>query len=179
MTTQHPPSKAEKYDTMLEEMRSIVKGETDCIANMSNVASLVYNFLNNDLKREDGKQTTNWVGFYIVRAPGTLVLGPFHGKVACLRIKFGRGVCGAAASQKKTVVVPDVHKFEGHIACDSASESEIVVPLFNQEGDIVGVFDLDSPNLNQFDEEDKRGLEEIAKVLGEGCIWDVCQVKSP
>ena len=107
----------------------------------------------------------NWVGFYVLRN-GQLVVGPFQGKPACIEIPLGRGVCGTAAAERKTVLVEDVHRFPGHIACDSASNSEIVVPIFCN-GEIYGVLDIDSPYLSRFTREDQRGLEEIVKILEE------------
>ena len=111
----------------------------------------------------------NWAGFYLMKE-GRLQLGPFQGKVACLRIPVGRGVCGTAVAEDKTQRIADVHQFPGHIACDSASNSEIVVPL-RCKGAIVGVLDIDSPLFERFDEEDQKGLEEFAQILEQGCKW--------
>ncbi|MEI9990635.1 MAG: GAF domain-containing protein [Rhizomicrobium sp.] len=125
-------------------------GERDGIANAANLAGLLYM----------GLADLNWAGFYFLRGPG-LVLGPFQGKPACVRIEIGRGVCGTAAARRETVVVPDVEEFPGHIACDAASRSEIVVPLL-RDGRLIGVLDLDSPVPGRFDAEDAKGLEALA-----------------
>lgn len=141
-------NKCEKYETLLPQLRAIVDGEIDVIANLANIAAAL-------------KQTFDflWVGFYIVRGD-ELVLGPFQGPIACTRIARGRGVCGAAWAQQKTIVVPDVEKFPGHIACSSDSKSEIVVPVF-KDGDVTMVLDIDSSELNTFDETDAHYLEQI------------------
>ena len=143
-------SKPEQYDQLLEQARALLYGERDRIANAANLAALVYHAL----------PQVNWVGFYFF--DGTeLVVGPFQGKPACIRIPLGRGVCGAAASTREVQLVEDVFAFEGHITCDSDSRSELVVPLF--EGDqLIGVFDLDSPVPARFDAEDAAGLAAIA-----------------
>ncbi len=125
-------------------------GERDALANAANMTALLYEKL----------PDLNWVGFYFLQGR-ELVLGPFQGRVACVRIALGRGVCGTAAEQRKTIVVPDVHAFPGHIACDAASRSEIVVPLI-QDGRLIGVLDLDSPLPARFDEKDEAGLSEAA-----------------
>ena len=146
-------SKAERYALLLEQVRSVVEGETDRIANMANVASMIH-------------ETFGfwWTGFYRVEGD-ELVLGPFQGPLACTRIKWGRGVCGTAWAEGHTIVVPDVDQFPGHIACSSASRSEIVVPLRDSKGDVFAVLDIDSAELNTFDEEDRRWLERIVAVL--------------
>ncbi|WP_339879898.1 GAF domain-containing protein [Pseudidiomarina gelatinasegens] len=142
------------YDLLLEQARAITAGEPDLIANLSNISALVY----------DALDDVNWVGFYLTREPETLVLGPFQGKVACLRIAFGRGVCGAAAATRETQRIEDVHAFADHIACDAASNSEVVVPLIiNNE--VVGVFDLDSPSIARFSEADAEGLTRIGRFI--------------
>jgi GAF domain-containing protein len=146
-------TKAELYKTVADQLQSLIRAESDWIANLANAAALIFESLT-DL---------NWAGFYLLKG-GELVVGPFQGKVACVRIQIGKGVCGTAAETRKTVIVPDVHEFPGHIACDSASRSEIVVPLI-REGELIGVLDLDSPSLARFDDEDAAGLEELAKVL--------------
>lgn len=145
--------KHELYARLAQEMRGLIAGETDFIANLANAAALIYHSL----------PDLNWAGFYLLKQ-GELVVGPFQGKPACVRIAMGKGVCGTAALQRSTVIVRDVHEFPGHIACDSASNSEIVVPLI-RGGDLVGVLDLDSPNVARFDEGDKDGLETLAGVL--------------
>ncbi len=152
-------SKAEIYQSLVPQIKALIDGESDLIANLANVAAALkeqFNWL--------------WVGFYLVKPLGSdmddkeLVLGPFQGPVACTRIKKGRGVCGAAWQNASTLIVPDVEKFPGHIACSSLSKSEIVIPLF-KDGEVFGVLDVDSELLNQFDEIDKMYLEEIVKPL--------------
>lgn len=145
---------ATDYPLIIEQARAITAGEPDLIANLSNISALVYEALDD----------VNWVGFYLTREPNLLVLGPFQGKVACLRIPFGKGVCGAAAVQRKTQLVVDVHQFDGHIACDAASNSEVVVPLIVND-QVVGVFDLDSPKVGRFDETDAAGLTELGRFI--------------
>ena len=139
---------------------SLLEGETDLIANAANLASLIYHEL----------PDVNWAGFYLLRGD-TLVLGPFQGRPACVRIPLGRGVCGAAAAERRTLVVPDVHAFPGHIACDAASRSEIVVPLL-KGGLLLGVLDVDSPLLDRFSVEDRQLLEGLAVLLGQGSALD-------
>jgi len=148
-------SKADQYEKLAAQLSSLLAGERDLIANAANVSSLLFHSL----------PDLNWVGFYFER-DGELVLGPFQGKPACVRIKIGQGVCGTAASKCETVIVPDVHQFPGHIACDSVSNSEIVVPLL-KGSKLVGVLDLDSPLLNRFDEDDAIGLERLNRILVE------------
>lgn len=138
------------YAGLLAQVRSLVEGENDRVANAANVASLIWHTL----------PELNWAGFYFFDGH-ELVLGPFQGKPACIRIGLGRGVCGTAAQQQQTVIVDNVHEFPGHIACDSASQSEIVVPL-RRGGDLIGVLDLDSPRPGRFDEQDRAGLEAVA-----------------
>ena len=146
-------SKAELYKELLEQANALFEGEHDFVANAANLSALLFHSL----------EYLNWAGFYLLKDDG-LVLGPFQGKPACVRIAIGKGVCGTAARERKTIIVPDVNKFPGHIACDSASKSEIVVPLV-RFGKIIGVLDLDSPNLERFDQEDARGLEALADVI--------------
>jgi L-methionine (R)-S-oxide reductase len=141
------------YDDLLTAIDAITTGEADTIANMANVAALLWEYL----------PDLNWAGFYRI-VEGELVLGPFQGKAACIRIPIGKGVCGAAAQTGLTQLVPDVHAFAGHIACDSASRSELVVPLFHL-GSVCAVIDLDSPSLNRFDADDAAGVEAIAAML--------------
>lgn len=146
-------SKPEQYAQLLEQAEALLHDERDRIANAANLSALVYNAL----------PALNWVGFYLY--DGTeLVVGPFQGLPACVRIPLDKGVCGAAARTRTTQRVEDVHAFPGHIACDSASRSELVVPLVANDGALIGVFDLDSPEPGRFDEEDQRGLEAIAAV---------------
>jgi len=143
------------YADLAGELRELLAGERDAVANMANFAALVFHAL----------PDLNWAGFY--RLVGDeLVLGPFQGKPACIRIGLGRGVCGTAALRRQTVVVPDVHQFPGHIACDGASNSEIVVPLIAPRGDrLCGVLDLDSPLIGRFDADDQQGLEPLVAIL--------------
>lgn len=146
-------TKAEQYEQLLSQARALLAGETDRIANAANLAALVFHAL----------PALNWVGFYFYDGR-ELVVGPFQGRPACVRIALGRGVCGTAAVTRQSQVVPDVDSFPGHIPCDSASRSELVVPLFLQDA-LLGVFDLDSPVAARFDEEDRRGLEAVAAVF--------------
>ncbi|MGE8244774.1 MAG: GAF domain-containing protein [Stenotrophomonas maltophilia] len=148
-------SKPEQYGQLLAQARALVHGERDRIANAANLSALVYHALPH----------LNWVGFYFFDGK-ELVVGPFQGLPACVRIPLDKGVCGVAASQRVTQRIEDVDAFPGHIACDSASRSELVVPLVHN-GDLVGVFDLDSPSLARFDAEDQAGLEAIAAVFVE------------
>ena len=141
------------YKTLNAQLSALVKGVPHPVANLANAAALLYHTL-------DG---LNWAGFYLLEGD-TLVLGPFQGRPACIEIPVGRGVCGAAVAEGKTQLVPDVHEFPGHIACDSASNSEIVVPI-HVGSEIVGVLDLDSPHIGRFTEEDRAGLEEFARIL--------------
>jgi GAF domain-containing protein len=152
-----PTDKAAAYAELETGLRALLAGEHDLIANAANLAALLYWSL----------PELNWAGFYLVEpARGDLLLGPFQGKPACVRIPVGRGVCGTAAARRETVVVPDVHAFAGHIACDSASNSEIVVPVVRGDR-LIGVLDLDSPVPGRFDEEDARGLERLVNVFVE------------
>lgn len=147
------PSTRPDYALLTRQVQSILEGERDLTANASQFSAFVY----------DTIADLNWAGFYLT-APAKkgdgqdLLVGPFQGKVACARIPFGRGVCGASAQDRRTILVPDVHAFPGHIACDSASNAEIVIPLV-KDGKLIGVFDIDSPSLNRFSEEDQAGLE--------------------
>ena len=145
--------KAELYRELCESAAALVAGEPDPVANLANLAALVWQFL----------PQLNWAGFYRVVA-GELVLGPFQGKPACIRIPFGQGVCGAAAASGETQLVPDVHAFPGHIACDAASRSELVVPVL-RGGTVIAVIDLDSPELARFDAEDAAGIEALARTI--------------
>ncbi|WP_262296057.1 GAF domain-containing protein [Microvirga sesbaniae] len=145
-------SKREFYASLAQQLSGLLEGEPDAIANAANMSALIYQFL----------PDLNWAGFYFMRG-SELVLGPFQGKTACVRIAVGRGVCGAAAERREPIVVPDVHAFPGHIACDSASRSELVVPLI-KDGKVLGVLDLDSPSPNRFDEEDRQGCEALVGI---------------
>ena len=142
------------YADLIAAARVLVEGVPDPVANMANVAALIWQFL----------PSLNWAGFYRFM-DGQLVLGPFQGKPACIRIALGSGVCGTAAETRRTIRVADVHAFPGHIACDSASASEIVVPIL-VEGALVGVLDLDSPLPDRFDLTDEQGLEELVRAIG-------------
>ena len=144
-------------NTLLTQLEALLSAETDPVANMANTAALVYN----------GLAGLNWAGFYLLKE-GVLVLGPFQGKPACVRISVGHGVCGTAVQLRKTVLVPDVHQFPGHIACDSASQSEIVVQLI-KNGVILGVVDLYSPQKGRFSQEDQVFFEKVAEILLKNC----------
>jgi L-methionine (R)-S-oxide reductase len=151
--------KQERYATLIPQIQSLIEGESDVIANLSNIAAAL-------------RQTMGffWVGFYLVKnnaAPAErqeLVLGPFQGPIACTRIQFGKGVCGASWKEKKVMLVPDVEKFPGHIACSSASQSEIVLPAF-KNGEVALVLDVDSDKLNDFDETDRQALEKLMRII--------------
>ena len=149
-------AKAELYRELNAQLAALFAGERDGLANAANAAALLW----------QGLPDLNWAGFYFLRG-GELVLGPFQGKVACVRIALGRGVCGTAAQKRETIVVTDVEKFPGHIACDHASRSEVVVPLV-KDGKLVGVLDLDSPSLARFDRADAAGLAKTAEIFLQG-----------
>jgi L-methionine (R)-S-oxide reductase len=146
-------SKAELYRELAQQLRALLEGERDPIANAANTAALLFHTL----------PDLNWAGFYFLHADNELVLGPFQGKPACVRIPVGQGVCGAAVARRKPVLVADVLAFPGHIACDSASRSELVVPLIAGER-ILGVLDLDSPHPSRFDADDQSGIERVAAI---------------
>jgi L-methionine (R)-S-oxide reductase len=141
------------YEELGAQLTGLYAGERDGLANTANMAALLY----------AGLPDLNWAGFYFLRG-NELVLGPFQGKVACVRIPMGKGVCGTAAARRETVIVADVHEFPGHIACDAASQSEIVLPLV-QGGRLIGVLDLDSPTIARFDERDAAGLSALTAIL--------------
>lgn len=145
---------ARRYEAILSLIDVVTNGESDLIANLANAASVLYHML----------PDVNWAGFYLLR-DSELVLGPFHGKPACVRIAIGRGVCGTSAELRQTLVVPNVHEFPGHIACDAASASEIVVPMIAAGGGLVGVLDIDSPVVGRFGDVDRRHLESIVQLL--------------
>ena len=151
--------KKEQYELLAQQLRALTEEETDRTANLANASAAI----NQALER------INWAGFYLVK-DDMLVLGPFQGKPACIRIAFGKGVCGTAAKSNQTQLVRDVHEFPGHIACDSASRSEIVVPIHDKDKKIAAVLDIDSPYTARFDEEDRVGLELCVKVLEECCF---------
>ncbi|MBR2986400.1 MAG: GAF domain-containing protein [Clostridia bacterium] len=147
------------YEELNDSLAAILDGVPHRIANLANASALLYDTLDR----------LNWAGFYLVEN-GILVLGPFQGKVACVEIEIGKGVCGTAVATGMTQLVKDVHAFPGHIACDSASNSEIVVPIF-QNGKVVGVLDIDSPEFARFDERDREGLEGFVRVLEEKIVF--------
>ncbi|WP_166242659.1 GAF domain-containing protein [Paenibacillus turpanensis] len=146
-------SKQENYQMVIKQLSALLEGESDSVANLSNASALLNQFL----------ADVNWVGFYLLKSE-ELVLGPFQGLPACVRIPIGKGVCGTAAQKKETIRVDDVHLFPGHIACDAASQSEIVVPIL-KDGQLIGVLDIDSPIKNRFDENDQEGLEQFVTTL--------------
>jgi len=153
LQTARAGSPADLYTELLEQSRALLEGERDSTANAANLAALVFHTL----------PDLNWAGFYWLRGR-ELVLGPFQGKPACVRIAVGKGVCGTAVAERRTIVVPDVNAFPGHIACDSASRSELVVPV-EHGGRVVGVLDLDSPSPGRFTAEDARGLEAVVRAF--------------
>lgn len=142
-----------RYEQLASQLDALLDGEKNKYANLSNASALLNQFFDR----------INWVGFYLMD-DGELVLGPFQGLPACIRIPLKKGVCGTAAARKETIIVPDVNAFPGHIACDAASQSEIVVPIL-KDGELLGVLDIDSPELNRFTEEDRAGLEHFVAVL--------------
>lgn len=147
-------SKKEHYADLVQQARGLLAGEHDLIANAANFSALVYHSL----------AQVNWAGFYLY--DGTeLVVGPFQGKPACIRIALGRGVCGTAAQTRQTQLVRDVNTFDGHIACDAASQSEVVVPLVKADGSLLGVWDVDSPVTDRFDDDDRAGMEALCAVF--------------
>ena len=147
--------KSDMYRELVKSADALTSGESDGVANMSNIAALLWEFL----------PDVNWTGFYRV-VDGELVLGPFQGKAACIRIPFGRGVCGAAAQTGETQLVEDVHAFPGHIACDANSASELVVPVM-RDGNVIAVVDLDSPSRGRFDHDDALGIESLVAVIAD------------
>ena len=146
--------KADLYRELGAQISGLIENETDPVANMANCASLIFHSV----------PKLNWAGFYLLKG-GELVLGPFQGRLACVRISLGRGVVGTAAEKRTTIRVADVNQFPGHIACDSASKSEIVVPLVSHDSHLLGVLDVDSPELDRFDAEDEAGFREIGKII--------------
>jgi len=149
-------NKTDLYAQLVDQARGLLAGERDRVANAANFSALVYEAL----------PDLNWAGFYFYDGR-ELVVGPFQGKPACVRIAIGKGVCGTAALRRETQLVRDVHEFPGHIACDAASRSEIVVPLVDVSGELIGVWDVDSPRLARFDEDDRAGMEALAAVFVE------------
>lgn len=163
--TMYPEDKSECYQLIHAQLKALLEDETCVIPNLGNASALLKLALSD----------TNWAGFYLLHKD-ELLLGPFQGKPACIHIPVGKGVCGTAVSQGKTQVVPNVHAFPGHIACDSESNSEIVIPIL-VDNNVVGVLDIDSPVFNRFDEADKEGLEEVVRILAAGCDWKEIQTK--
>lgn len=151
--TTYSGSSLDQYTMLGKQLDALLEGESNLVANLSNASALLNQFL----------ERINWVGFYLMK-DGELVLGPFQGLPACVRIQVGKGVCGTAVAEKKTMLIEDVHAFPGHIACDAASQSEIVIPLI-KDGSVIGVLDIDSPELSRFTKEDQEGLELFTKVL--------------
>jgi L-methionine (R)-S-oxide reductase len=143
----------QQYEMLAKQLDALLTGEKNVMANLSNASALLNQFFDR----------INWVGFYMMDG-NELVLGPFQGLPACIRIPVGRGVCGTSVAKKETIIVADVHAFPGHIACDAASQSEIVVPLL-KNGEVIGVLDIDSPEKNRFQEEDQQGLEHLVSIL--------------
>lgn len=156
----YPNDKKECYELLYSQLQSLFEGENHLIPNLSNTSAILGEAL----------KDINWVGFYLM-VHNQLLLGPFQGRVACTRIPVGKGVCGTAVLNKETQLVPDVHAFPGHIACDSASNSEIVIPILHN-GDVVAVLDIDSPIFSRFDKADKQGLEKIVQLLETSCDWN-------
>jgi len=146
--------------TLLRQAEALIEGERRLIPNLANLSALLWERL----------ETINWVGFYLMEE-GKLLLGPFQGKPACIHIPLGKGVCGTAAAERKTLLVPEVHEFSGHIACDSASRSELVVPLLEPSKKVLGVLDIDSPLPSRFTEEDARAMEKLADLIVSACDW--------
>lgn len=142
--------KQEFYQSLVKQTESLITGEPNIIANMANISALLFTSLDD----------VNWVGFYLIDSPTELVLGPFQGNPACIRIPLGKGVCGTAAATAQTQLVEDVHAFAGHIACDAASNSEIVIPV-HKNGEVFAVLDIDSPSIARFDADDQQGLEAL------------------
>jgi L-methionine (R)-S-oxide reductase len=160
-------NKQQHYAQLAKQVEAIVAGEQDLVANMANISAILYWALEN----------VNWAGFYLVKE-GQLVLGPFHGQPACIRIPIGKGVCGTAVSENTIQIVEDVHQFSGHITCDTASNSEIVLPI-HQNGQIIAVLDIDSPDIARFDIDDKSGLSQIVEILQATlCKTDEVEVRS-
>jgi GAF domain-containing protein len=158
-------NKQQHYAQLAQQVEAIVAGEQDLIANMANISAILYWALEN----------VNWAGFYLVKEE-QLVLGPFHGQPACIRIPIGKGVCGTAVSENTIQLIEDVHQFSGHIACDATSNSEIVLPI-RQNNRVIGVLDIDSPNIGRFDLEDKSGLSQIVEIL-QATLCDAGEVKA-
>jgi len=147
--------KAERYERMYLQIEKLVSAHNNALSAMSTIAAVLHHKM----------KTFYWTGFYLIQENGELLVGPYQGMLACIKLQKDTGVCWAAINRGKTVIVPDVHVFPGHIACDSASKSEIVIPLKDKAGNIIGVLDVDSAELNSFDETDKEGLEQIVSLI--------------
>lgn len=160
INTMYPTDKNECYGLIHSQLKALLENEPYVIPNLSNAAALLNGAL----------EDINWVGFYLIHK-NELLLGPFQGKPACVHIPLGKGVCGTAAKEDTTQLVIDVHQFPGHIACDSASRSEIVIPL-HHNGDVIAVLDIDSPYVGRFDALDQVGLEEVVRILESACDWN-------
>lgn len=150
------------YHILQKKLQALLEDESHWLANLANTAALIFQELNG----------INWAGFYLLE-DNELILGPFQGKPACVRIAIGKGVCGTTAERRQPIVVPDVHKFTGHIACDPASRSEVVVPLITKDGELLGVLDVDSPHLERFSAKDSAGLSLLVETLLANCQWPV------
>lgn len=161
MKTLTSTDKPEFYRDMQGQLAGLLSDETDAIANAANTSALLFQMM----------PDINWAGFYFLQSEDELLLGPFQGKPACVRIAVGRGVCGTAVEKAQTMLVEDVHEFPGHIACDAASRSEIVVPLI-REGRVFGVLDIDSPTASRFDADDQAGIEAIVETFINATAWD-------
>lgn len=153
-------TKKDFYHDVISYAKGLMYEERDKIANLANISALLYNIM----------EKINWVGFYLYKN-NELVLGPFQGKPACIRIKMGTGVCGTAASSREIQLVPDVHEYEGHIPCDSETNSEIVIPIILRDR-LLGVLDIDSPVIDRFDNDDSRYLSELVKLITDHCDWN-------
>lgn len=156
----YPENKEELYELLSKQLQALTEGEREPIPNLANMSALLFQALGQ----------INWAGFYLMKR-GVLLLGPFQGNPACIRIPVGRGVCGTAARTLQTQLVPDVHLFPGHIACDAQSQSEIVIPLL-KDGALLGVLDIDSPVKNRFNQQDQKGLERLCAILVQACDWN-------
>lgn len=149
------------YTVLQNQLKALLQGEKYWLANLANASALIFNEM----------RDLNWAGFYLLK-DDELVLGPFQGKPACIRIALGSGVCGTAAKRRETIIVPDVSKFAGHIVCDVASKSELVVPLLTKQGEVLGVLDLDSPLYDRFNKRDAEGLVAMMNILVSECDWE-------
>ena len=156
----YPEDKREMYALLHKQLQALMEGEESLLPHLCNAAALIYGAM----------KDINWAGFYLLQGD-SLLLGPFQGKPACIRIPLGKGVCGTAAGEDRAIIVDDVHLFPGHIACDSASNSEIVIPI-RKNGRVAGVLDIDSPLLSRFDERDREGLEKLTELLANKGRWD-------